>query len=224
MSSISQRLKIGLDLVVSRMDDFLDCSTISDQRVRNREMVESGFFMGFPSWAWGALTDQQRQMQRTVLEHWNSWLEQFRLVFAGDPELTQDEITKAQQRAESWIQRNDERDHGVPTNIADAKLVFRDHVKPFFDLLLSLAEPIGRDYVVPDTNVLLQSPDVTKYGLAVSSTSYTVLLTPGVLSELDKFKIDRNEKIRDKARNFSDRIKGNADQLSFRGTCQTPGS
>lgn len=208
MESLAQRLSTGLQKIVSTMDEFLDCSTISDHRARNRKMAESGFIMMFADYGWAPLDDRQRQAQRRLLELWRPWVEQFRLLFSGDPSQTLEAISVAEKKASAWIQRNDERDFTVPTTIQAAKQVFREHLEPFFALLRSLAESSGAVFVVPDTNVLIRSSDVTKYGAVIDAERYTVLLMPGVLSELDKLKVERREELREKARAVSNRIKG----------------
>ena len=80
---------------------------------------------------------------------------------------------------------------------------------PFVQLLHSVSKAPGDVIAVPDTNVLLRQPDVTKYADVLGTDKYTVLLTPGVLREMDEHKTNhKNEAVREKARAFGGRIKG----------------
>jgi predicted ribonuclease YlaK len=96
----------------------------------------------------------------------------------------------------------------VPRTITEAKAVTRKHVEPLFSILRPLRQP-GRVVAVPDTNVLIRSPDLARWSTVIGSTSFMVLLVPAVLAELDALKMNhRIEAVREKARSFSNRIRG----------------
>jgi PIN domain len=210
MESIADRLSKQLETIVSAMDALLERSTILDNRARNQEWLRSGVFtLGMADYGWGPLDDHQRRSQRELLKLWTPWAEQFRLIFSNDTKETENAISEAEERAVAWIQRDDPRDHSVPSSTKEAKRLFRLKVEPFFELLRSLTQATGEIIAVPDTNVLIRSPDVTKYGAVLGTSKYTVLLVPGVLHELDGFKTNhRIEAVREKARSFGSRIKG----------------
>jgi predicted ribonuclease YlaK len=61
---------------------------------------------------------------------------------------------------------------------------------------------------VPDTNVLVRSPDPGRYQQILGTDDYTVVLVAPVLAELDALKTGRaSPGVRDKARGVSNQIK-----------------
>ena len=59
---------------------------------------------------------------------------------------------------------------------------------------------------VPDTNALLFNPDFETWRFD-GVKSFTIVLTPTILSELDKKKMDSNEKVKEKAEKIIRKIK-----------------
>jgi hypothetical protein len=163
MDSIAERLSKQLETIVNTMDELLDASTITDDRARNQQMRREAVFAFFPDYSWGDLDDDQRRLQRELLELWTPWSEQVRLLFSGDTTGTQDAIAEAETRVATWIQRDDGRDHTIPPSIPEAKHKFRELVQPFLQLLRSMSDTAGEVIAVPDTNVVLRQPDVIKY-------------------------------------------------------------
>jgi hypothetical protein len=88
--------------------------------------------------------------------------------------------------------------------------MLRGDVSPFQDVL-SVFDMTGADevLVVPDTNALLDAPDPVPYRGCVDQDSFTFVLIPTVLGELDRLKIEhRNPDVREKAQKAITRIKG----------------
>lgn len=85
-------------------------------------------------------------------------------------------------------------------------------VNDAFNDLKSLLEELYKHlekqiYIIPDTNALIQNPDLEDW--VFEKKPFTILLVPTVLSELDKLKIEhRNEEVRKKANSVINRIKG----------------
>lgn len=210
MSTLAARLDTELANIIALMDQLLDSSTIEyvPNRAR-REAARTGVVIfALSDGAWGPTTDVQARLQRELLERWRPWLEQVKLLFSEDTSARQRSIGDAASAVESWIQR-DGKHWWVPPTIEEAKAVFRKNCEPLVSILRSLGAVPGRVVVVPDTNVLIRSPDVAKYGAVLEIESYMVMLAPGVLRELDSFKVNHgNPAVREKARGFSNRIKG----------------
>jgi hypothetical protein len=76
------------------------------------------------------------------------------------------------------------------------------------DLLNTLFDPSDGEFVfVPDTNALLHNPDLERWSFNEAPT-FTLVLTPTILSELDELKMShRNEAVRVKAEKLISRIK-----------------
>jgi predicted ribonuclease YlaK len=70
--------------------------------------------------------------------------------------------------------------------------------------------------LVPDTNSLISAPDLAKYSTIIDTDTYTIILVPTVLNELDSLKIlHRNQDVRDKSKSIIKRIKGLRNQGSL---------
>jgi predicted ribonuclease YlaK len=77
-----------------------------------------------------------------------------------------------------------------------------------FNLLKNLYDPATGDvFCVPDTNALLYNPSLEKWGFD-GVTSFTIVVPPTILSELDALKINhRNETVRQKAETLISQMK-----------------
>ncbi len=218
MVTLVERLERGLGQIVQEMDELLDHSTIDfvDSRALKAAQRSRVMIPGLPDGLWGPSTDDQKQIQRRLLELWNPWREQVELLFSEDSGSRKREIATAANSVEAWIQRNGREGFSIPRTIGEAKQVFREKTDPLSQALRSLGATSGKVFAVPDTNVLIRTPDITTYGKVLGTNSYTVLLLPGVLGELDGHKVNHsNPNVREKARKMSDRIKGWRNQGSL---------
>ena len=80
-----------------------------------------------------------------------------------------------------------------------------------FEKILTVLEAMGASelILVPDTNALLATPDPTQYRCVAGRDSFTLMLLPIVLGELDHHKVEhRNPDVREKAKKAITRIKG----------------
>jgi hypothetical protein len=210
MRTLAERLQAVLSTIVATMDDLLDASTIDYVPDRMQQVAERTgvVHLSICDGRWGALDDVQRGIQRQLLELWTPWFEQIRFLFSEDTVVRQNEITNAGGRVAEWIQRTGGFQH-IPPTMSEAKTIFRDMAEPLFAALRSLGTSSGQVLVVPDTNVLIRSQDITTYGAVLGESAYRVLLVPGVLGELDAHKINHKvPAVRERARKACDRIKG----------------
>ena len=217
MPSYAQRLRQRLEEIVALTERLLDLSGIEydpDKVERMSRSVGMAIMVLVPDSQWAPLGEEARRRQRALLELWSSWIEHIRLMFSADSEEVRHQVEESAATVTLWLDRSGE-DFSIPRTIGEAKLTFSEHVKPFFQLLAPFADN-GDLVIVPDTNVLLRNQDLPSWGPSVGSEAFTVLLVPGVLAELDEQKTNhRNPDVREKARRFSDRIKGWRNQGSL---------
>lgn len=209
IDSLATNLLRRLKAIEAKMNELLDASTISyvPNRAR-RELHRTGVAIGLGDGQWGPTSPTQQDLQRELLALWAPLLEQIQALFADDTKARQHVIKQAAGQVERWLHRSGDL-WSLPPTIEEAKAKFTSVTAPLVGLLESLVEPAGRLLVVPDTNVIVRSPDVTRYGSVVGTASYEVVLVPGVLGEIDAHKVNhRVPEFRDRARKVSDRIKG----------------
>lgn len=210
-------LRHDLEEIVALSDRLLEVSGINyDPDKIKRLFHETGIALltMVPDSSWIPLNDEGRRRQRDVLDRWTRWLEKARLFFAGDAGKPRQDLEEAAKNVTKWLDRS-EADFSIPENLADASLIFREHIQPLFDLLAPFL-PDGPLVVVPDTNVILRNQELPSWAEALGTDEFTVLLVPGVLTELDQHKTNhRVDGVREKARAFSSRVKGWRNQGSL---------
>lgn len=217
MLTYAQLLRRDLEEIVSLSDRLLEVSAIKydpDKVGRLSREMGVAILAIVPDATWKPLDDEGRRRQRTVLDYWARWIEKVRLLFTGDAGGPKRELDEAAECVAKWLDRT-EQDFSVPNTLPEASAVFRKHVKPLFDLLAPF-QMDGPLVVVPDTNVILRNQDFPSWVGTVGTAAFTVLLVPGVLGELDEQKTNhRVPEVREKARSFSNRVKGWRNQGSL---------
>lgn len=208
-------MKSRADLLIEELDRVVECvtclveaSTIDYIHRRSTQYSAHGIFMAVPDAQWGPLNDQQRMLQRKALNLWRPLIEQIRDLFSGDTEECRKTIENAAHRLQQWID-HDNTDFSIPPTVREAKSALKERVRPLYLNLERIGTMSEGCIVIPDTNVLIRNQDVTKYAEIVGTDAYTVVLVPGVLEELDQHKVNnRSPSVREKARKFTQRLKG----------------
>ena len=197
-------LKQDFQEIESQVIELLDISTIKEFRNNPNSRV----FIITPHYYWGETDEQQKLLQMQLVKRFSDWIEHFRLLFGNASQEINQQIDKTQKFITSWVEKENSWD--IPSNIQDAKSVFQEKVKVFYELL-DLLETAGKHeiIVVPDTNSLIAVPDVTQYTIVAEQPKYTIVIVPTVLGELDKLKVTHREQdFRDKVNSVIKRIKG----------------
>ena len=91
----------------------------------------------------------------------------------------------------------------IPKTIAEARPVLGERMEKLTSFIDIVAPPgaSGPRLAVPDTSVLIDQPDLTRYPETLSMAVMDIYLVPAVLSELDNIKDQgRNAEVREKAR------------------------
>jgi PIN domain len=203
--SAAEQLIQQLAAFADQVEAFLDVSTIQYRP----EDPDSVVIQLWHDYRWGPLNDPGRRLQRQLLESWRPLMERIRLLLGSDPSATHQRLDELDAFVICWLDRpSGEFDFTIPKSIPEAKERFQAELTGCLELLDSLGQSTGATTVVPDTNVLIRSPDVAHYDRVLGVSAYTVVLVPPVLAELDALKLGRiSPEVREKARKFSERIK-----------------
>jgi hypothetical protein len=217
VATYAQLLLRDLQALVEQSDRLLEVSEIVyDPGKVERLQRQTGVAIGVVAAdsVWRPLDDEGRRRQRDALDHWNRWLEKAKLMFLSDAGKARKDLDKASQKVANWLDRS-KIDLSLPPTLEEAPQVFRKHVQPLFDLLAPF-QGDGPLVIVPDTNVILRNQELASWGQTLGSRTFTVLLVPGVLAEIDSHKTNhRVPEVREKALKFSNRIKGWRNQGSL---------
>lgn len=194
-----------LNVIEEKMMALLDLSTIKEFRNDPNSM----FYSVSPHYYFADGDESQTRIQAELAEIFAEWVEHIHLLTQNLPSNKKREIKQLEGSVVKWIDRTGGL-WELPANIDDAKKVFSTEIKSYRELLSLLVGENPEDYVfVPDTNALIETPDITAYRHYFGDIPYSVVITPTVTSELDRLKVvHRDDKFRDKVNAVIKRIKG----------------
>lgn len=212
MSTYVENLKQKLDELNTLVFELLDNSRI--KRFVNDPNSELVFIL--PKYYWDNATDKEQQIQNKIRPKYNRWIESFKVLTDNLAEPTKEKLKETDVFVNNWINKHGE-DWNVPKRIEEAKEKYIEEVKIFFDTLEMLNKSGNKEtMVIPDTNSLINFPDPVLYKQLSTSDSFTIILVPTVLNELDELKVrSNNQDFRDKVKSIIRRIKGYRTQGSL---------
>ena len=194
-----------LNIIEEKMMALLDLSTIKEFRNDPNSIV----YAVSPPYYFADSDESQTRIQAELAERFTEWVEHIHLLIQNLPSNKKRELKQLEDSIFRWIDRTGGL-WGLPATIGEAKKMFSAEIKKYRELLSLLVGENTEDYVfVPDTNALIDVPEITAYRKYVGDIPYSVVITPTVTSELDKLKVvHRDEKFRDKVNAVIKRIKG----------------
>jgi predicted ribonuclease YlaK len=118
-------------------------------------------------------------------------------------------------RFRMWMEL--ESNWGLSEDMCDNLRQFEDVAKNVADILSIFRQEAEREtLLIPDTNSLLVNCDPVAYRNIAPQKTFTFLLLPSIMGELDKLKyLHRNQDVREKAEKAIKRIKGWRNQGSL---------
>jgi len=164
-------------------------------------------FIGFASWGWARSEAALEVTRMALLPRIANLRTRLQLLFPHPTPQLGKQHAEAWKLLESWTRR-DKADHSVPSTIEEAHAI----VDTKIDILALFTELLSPDdhpvRVMPDTNALIDNPDLSAYRAELGDR-YRVHLAPTVLGELDELKrAGRNQDLRDAAGAAVRRLKG----------------
>ena len=210
MLSLADRLIVKVRQAKLGLQELLNETTIlpvqRDDRAMIRRLLESDY-------TWGPLSAKGRILQTQTLQCYKQLFSYLDLLFSDCSTDTQTELKQARDKFFYWI----ERDNGgyqffLPNSVEELQVQL-ESVSEEVIRLLEWVKAIGHvgTFFIPDTNALILQPEIDKYGkdCGMERNDYTVVLTPVVLSELDKLRIHRKDEcFRKSVESAIKRIKG----------------
>lgn len=163
----------------------------------------SGIFFGSGNHHYLELQEAGKQIQARLLEEYHPFNALLNILLRGLPkELNQ------LKNAEKEVLRIINHQHTWHKTTQEALEKAKEKIQTQCNLLNNLFAPDnGNTFFVPDTNALLHYPQLEKWEFE-GVASFTIVLTPTILSELDSLKINhRNEIVRNKAESLIRQIK-----------------
>jgi hypothetical protein len=212
MTTYAENLKLKLQDISSLIHELLDNSTI--KHFYNEP--GSGFWVVAPSNYWDEPSDKEQQLQLRIRPKYNRWIESFRIVTDNLSEPTKEKLKTTDIFVNNWVNKHGN-DWSVPGTINESKRKFDEELKIYFDTLEMLnSSGQAETIVIPDTNLIAEFPDPLAYKQISETDSFTLILVPTVLSELDELKVKSpNQEFKNKVKSVINRIKGYRTQGSL---------
>ena len=212
--SYSQRLLNELDGIAASYAEVIAGSTIRYVNPNN----EGGgvYFVGASNYGWGPSDAAHEAARMALLGTVRDWTTRFQLMFRHPVPTVQERLDDALGHLERWLIRDVHWDHSIPSDHERAQHVLGGVVKTLKDLMTLLPADDVAVRVLPDTNILIDNPDLAAY-TSVVGAAYVVHLLPVVLRELDDLKRSgRTPELREAARRADRRLKGIRDNGDVR--------
>ncbi len=204
MKTFVEHLITELDVIKQTMFELLDNSRI---KIRRDDPYSNIVFIS-PTYYWDDPTEKEQTLQIRLKNLYGQWRETFKLFTENSPESSNCKIDETDEFVMNWIEKKS--DWGIPNTIVEAKAVFDNEVKFFYDTLqLYSNEGEKQIIIIPDTNALIQIPDPKSFKQIASAEKITIVFLPTVLSELDELKMkSSNLDFQKKVKSVIKRLKG----------------
>lgn len=197
MSSYIDKLKqLGQEVLVLKDELF------ENSRISKRRSQEGVSYLGNP-YRWIG-TDEKVHMK--TVSHYQEYYDKFCLILIHATDKQYKSIDKSHKKLLGLIEFEKKY---TPGSIESAKMIFNQEFKNLDSYLDLFVKGDFKTILIPDTNALIIQPDPIIYSSLADKKKFTFLLTPTVLSELDKLKMfHRDDVVRNKARSIIKRLKG----------------
>ena len=203
MTTVACRLRETLVRVTDRL-----AALVREVPVSYFEHESDGVVFIAPDYHWAERSVQQVAQLHAIKRDYEEWIELLCSVFRSASNDVKQRIEQADGRYRTWIEFD--QNWSLRQDPTDNETSFRTDASQF-DRLLDILDSASRTgvIVIPDTNSIVEHPDPIHYRTVAGSASFTFVLLPTVLSELDNLKtLHRNPDFRDKAKRTIARIKG----------------
>jgi len=197
-----ERLLGDLDRIQQKLEDLIKFAPV----LRFDESV-AGLIIIRPKYYFGELSSNQKHEQLQIKRQYERWIERVAILCTGAPKTLRSSLNKADREFRNWLELSS--NWSIKPDTESNMVEVHRAAEQLRDILRVFGMAGGNPIVIPDTNALLHAPDPVDYRRLVSAQSFTFLLLPTVLHELDELKIlHRNPDIRDRATQIITRIKG----------------
>ena len=209
--SFIENVEDYLSEIKSKMIELIENSAIKKRFNDNsEELITIG-----PIYHWDFSNNSNQHLQLSINKKFIGLQEKINLLFNNAPESICDDIEEILSSISSWIEQEITWD--IPASIDEAKKIFNKHIAELMQHLNILKNKEKSAIIlIPDSNSLIINPNFNNYSVIAKQQKFTIILSPTILSELDKLKIiHRDNEFRKKVTSIIKRIKGLRNQGSL---------
>lgn len=202
-NSKAERLRIALHSMTERL-----IKLTHQVQIEYFERSGYGFTVFAPNFYWEEPTVKARSLQIDIKREYEQWLEIVKVVFAKAPNDVLDQLNSADKQFRMWLEL--ESNWSLTPDPNKNEQILQKDISEFDKLIQILEASASNEIIViPDTNSIVAESDPCSYRSLLNATSFTFLLLPTVLGELDNLKNNhRNPDFREKVKKSISRIKG----------------
>lgn len=172
-------------------------------------------FLGFPIYGWGPSDSALEAGRMDLLRRLRDWGPRYRLLFPHPVKTVTARLDSGLRRLEAWLLREG-RDHSVPATTEHAVTALAKCLEDLRGLSQLLPADAYAVRLAPDTNTLIDNPDLAAHTAALGPR-YMAHVLPVVFGELDDLKRSgRTQDLREAAKKADRRLKGLRDNGNVR--------
>ncbi len=206
-NSLISNIEIKLNSLQDEVFRLLSSLSVKTDNNRFKTGEFQGVSVNEPPCAWKKLTVQQEKQHIKISKQYKSLMQILdNLIVEHATDRIEERYNIIKKEFQTWVllEKNFKLKKSLNTNIE----YFLENVNLLREIIDSLQGEV-KLIIVPDTNALLIEPDPIKYKEIIKEKSFTFILLPIVISELDKLKINNdNDNVKEKAKKLIKRIKG----------------
>ena len=211
MKTTAARLRASLESMINQL-----ASIVREVPIEHFHHKHESVIVIAPQYGWSILSAKQTAKLHSIKRDYKEWIDLVHSIFRHAPMDVNANLKKADSRFRNWLEFGS--NWSLKPNADTNEESFRKDASDLLRLL-DILDSTGNDeiIVIPDTNSIVEHLDPVSYRQVAENDSFTILLLPTVLSELDELKnLHRNQSFRDKAKKAVVRIKGWRTQGSLR--------
>jgi PIN domain-containing protein len=149
------------------------------------------FITGTP-FHWSELPSHLHPLQSRLLEEYRRFAETLRVLLREQPEGRLDTFRDDRAAVLDFVNRSASGESTARRALSRAVAALHRQV----DLIEGLYSAAAGTLLVPDTNALYWNPALEEWRVPWTATAFTLVLTPTVLKEIDRHKVDDRSSVR----------------------------
>lgn len=184
------------------IEDKLKCLILEHSELYLRDKPGDGFFCSGGNHGWRELSTEGKNIQSNLNKTFKMYYQTISVLLDNEVEKIKRQLDEPIKYINKTIEQTSTWEDALQSTI-DKSL---ENLHKIQNLINCLYSSNNGFLFVPDTNALLFNPDLETWDFD-GVKSFTIVLTPTILSELDKKKTDSNEKVKVKAEKIIRKIK-----------------
>jgi rRNA-processing protein FCF1 len=198
--TVSEQINNSTEEIKNLFEDYL----LKYSKIYLSNPPDSEIFIFDGDHSWGELNKEGKQLQSKLKDKYSIYFSILKSLLKNQPQTEIKRLEESNKTIAASIEQNH---YTWNKNPQDLFVEICSALLEMSQLIDNLYSHNNKYLVIPDTNALLSNPNIEKWNFPEFS-SFSIILTPTILSELDLHKINhRNEDVRNKSITLINKIK-----------------